>query len=726
MCFGDINYVHLVHPRGLGIPLTLLVFSENSPLKTCKFLHFRLEAVWHCRIFAIPIRGEKDAPNGSPMKTTAGLHWNPKPGVYGTPKGTPKNRSNVIRTQIKGMKTFIRCILFIASMAFSLGVQGQYADHRNRKVDSLEQVLKTQKLEEEDLYRVYDGLMNGYLQTDAEKSSHYAKLAIELAEKHKLYNALTDSWRVLGLQAYGACLYDSAQHCFDHALQATELMKHEKQYNEKDIDDNLSALYGTLGNLYNIQGKLHLALDYYQKALPIFQKHGWKESECILFYNVGELYLELANYKAAEDNYQKALNVGHQTGDSLMVSGPYSGLAMTALNAGEYQKALEYAQKSIVYYQNHADEELESLLDSYVLFSRIYHLGFKDLDTAQQYMSKALVLAAKTDSPTNASDAYAQQASLCLERKEWNLAVEWARKALDTNDQDPQHNIGLYKTLSQAYSALGNTAEAQHYINLLHDTMEEQSTTKYQSALSEMEVRYQTLEKEAQLRDLEQRHRMSQLQNWLYIILIVILVIAVAVIMQVGKQRRRISNMQARMEGEAEERTRLGRDLHDRLGGLLTSIHMQSEDENIQELSKQATEEMRRVAHHLMPASLKEKGLATALRDFCRVNPIVSFSHHGQDLRLQEQQEVMLYCATHELVNNALKHAQASHIMVQLMMDEEFAAVIVADDGKGFDPETVEKNMGLRNIRERVELQQGRMNISSSPSGTEINIEIPL
>lgn len=623
------------------------------------------------------------------------------------------------------MKTYTYFALIVSMLSMPACLFAEYADHRNRHVDSLEQVLKTQKLDGEDLMKVYSGLMNGYLQTDAGKSSHYAKLGIELAEKNNLHDGLCESWRTLGLQAYGACLYDSAQHCFDHALQATEQMKGDKRYTESDIDDNLSALYGTLGNLYNIQGKLHLALDYYQKALPIFQKHGWKESECILYYNVGELYLELSNYDAAEDNYSKALEVGQQTGDSLMVSGPYSGLAMTALNAGEYEKALEYAQNSIVYYQDHADEELENLLDSYVLFSRIYQLGFKDLDTAQQYMSKALLLAAKTESPTNASDAYAQQASLCLERKEWNLAVEWARKALDTNDQDPQHNIGVYKTLAHAYSALGNTVEAQRNIDLLYDTMEEQSTTKYQSALSEMEVRYQTLEKEALLRDLEQRHRLTKMQNWLYLVLIVILVIAVVVIVLLGKQRRRISNMLSRMEGEAEERTRLGRDLHDRLGGLLTSIHMQSEDANIQELSKQATEEMRRVAHHLMPASLKEKGLATALRDFCRVNPIVSFAHHGQDLRLPEQQEVMLYCATHELVNNALKHAQASRILVQLMIDEEYAAVIVADNGKGFDPDAASKNMGLRNIRERVELQDGRMNISSSPSGTEINLEIP-
>ncbi len=620
----------------------------------------------------------------------------------------------------------IRCVFILLLYTLSLSsLHAQYSDHRNRHVDSLEQVLVDRHLEGEQLFLVYDGLMNGYLQTDGDKSSLYAMKGIEVAEKHKLYRGLCHSWRVLGLNAYGRCDYDSAQHCFDKALQVAERMRGDKRYTDENVDDALSSLYGTLGNLYNMQGKLHLALDYYQKALPIFRRNGWKESECILYYNVGELYLELSNFDAAEENYQKALNVGLQTGDSLMICGPCSGLAMTALNAGHYETALNYALRSIEYYKAHPEEELEGLLDGYVLLSRIYHLGYNDLPTAQQYIAEALKLAEIADAPSNESDAFAQQASLCLARKEWTKAIEWSRRALAANDQDPQHNIGVFKTLAEAYAATGNAAETQHYINSLYDIMEEQSTTKYQSALSEMEVRYQTLEKEAQLRDLEQRHRVSQLQNWLYLFLIAVLIIAVLVIIQVSRQRRRISNMQSRMQGEADERTRLGRDLHDRLGGILTSIRLQTNEEQIQELSRQATEEMRRVAHHLLPASLKQYGLATALRDFCRVNPIVSFSHHGQDLRLPEQQELMLYCATHELVNNALKHSQATHIIVQLMIDEEYAAVIVADDGKGFAPETESKSMGLCNIRERVELQQGRMSISSSSSGTEINIEIP-
>ncbi len=608
-------------------------------------------------------------------------------------------------------------------------VLAQYADHRNRKVDSLEHVLKTQKLESSKLFEVYEGLMYGYLQTNGDRSAMYAKKSIALAEEAKLHGGLCEAWRILGLNAYGRCDYDSALHCFGHALDAIELMKDEKRFTESEIDNHLSALYGTLGNLYNIQGKLHLALDYYQKALPIFQRHGWKESETLLYYNVGELYLELGNDKAAADNYRKALKAGEETKDSLIMALPCSGIAMTLLNEGKYKEALHYAERHREYFVHHPAEEQEALLDNYVLTSRIYQLGFKNLAKAQEFMDKALDICQVANGPTNASDAYAQQASLCLERKEWRQAAAWAHKALEANDQDPQHNIGVYETLAEAYAGVGDIDKAHLYIEKLHDTMQEQSTTRYQSALSEMEVRYKTLEKEAQLRDMEQKHRMSRMQNWILLGLIMLLAIAVVVIIIVARQRHRITAMRSRLMGEADERTRLGRDLHDRLGGLLTAIRLQARDKEVEALSLQAAEEMRRVAHHLMPVSLKEYGLVRALSDFCHVHPTVNFIHHGQEGRLTEQQEVMLYCATLELVNNALRYAEASHIMVQLFMDNDYTAIIVSDNGKsplqlpqGEEPKT---GSGLRNIRERAELMGGRMSISSTSEGTEINVEIP-
>ncbi|MCQ2196907.1 MAG: tetratricopeptide repeat protein [Bacteroidaceae bacterium] len=600
-----------------------------------------------------------------------------------------------------------------------------YSDHRNRKVDSLENVLKTKQLEPEELARVYDQLMNGYLQTNEERSIMYAKKGLELAGKHDFRKLHCDSWRIIGLHAYGNASYDSAQHCFQRALDGIEQLRGDKRYDEVDIDDELSMLYGTMGNLYNIQGQLHLALDYYQKALPIFKKHEWKQSETLLYYNVGELYLELGNNKAAEENYKNAYEVALTTHDSLMVATASSGLAMSLLNDGKREDALRFAHKSLEYFNNHKDEEVVAVLDGYVLISRIYLEGYDDIGKAQEYMEKALELTGEIDAPTNLSDAYLLQADILLRRHDGKGAVAWGQKALEANDQDPQHNIGVYLVLAKAYAALGDAEQAQTYITKLHRQMEEQSTGKYQSALSEMEVRYQTLEKEAELKELEQQQRITRIYLIVLIVALVLVLAGVAVFFYIQRQRHRMARMQARLAGEAEERTRLGRDLHDRLGGLLTAIRMKTDGTEVSDLSMQATEEMRRIAHHLMPASLKDKGLVTALRDFCRVHPTVKFSFHGMDDRLPEQHEVVVYCAVHEMVNNALKYAEASHIMVQLMMDEEYVAVIVADNGKGFDTSAHEEGMGIHNIRERVEMLDGRLSISSSPSGTEVNIELP-
>ena len=97
------------------------------------------------------------------------------------------------------MKTSVICVIFFVLSFLPNDLHAEYTDHRNRNVDSLEHVLKTQKLKGEDLFSVYRGLMNGYMQIDSKKSSHYAMLGVELAEKNHLYGGLYESWRVLGL-----------------------------------------------------------------------------------------------------------------------------------------------------------------------------------------------------------------------------------------------------------------------------------------------------------------------------------------------------------------------------------------------------------------------------------------------------------------------------------------------------------------------------------------------
>lgn len=137
--------------------------------------------------------------------------------------------------------------------------------------------------------------------------------------------------------------------------------------------------------------------------------------------------------------------------------------------------------------------------------------------------------------------------------------------------------------------------------------------------------------------------------------------------------------------------------------------------------------ELRRIAHHLMPESLQQRGLKTALADFCKSMPLVNFAYYGSDERLDEQMEMMIYRIVHELVNNAMKHSGATEILVQVMRETDYIAFTVRDNGCGFTSADENKGMGLHNIRDRVACCGGRILIDSRlGEGTEINVDFEL
>jgi signal transduction histidine kinase len=209
------------------------------------------------------------------------------------------------------------------------------------------------------------------------------------------------------------------------------------------------------------------------------------------------------------------------------------------------------------------------------------------------------------------------------------------------------------------------------------------------------------------------------------------------------EQEKQLVATQAVLDGETIERMRLARDLHDGLGGLLSATQLSLADlkknvnptgDNTARFNKtfgmldQSMREMRRVAHHLMPDSLSRYGLKTALSDFCNTIPSVAFSYYGADNhRFDRNLEVVVYRIAHELINNSLKHADATHILVQIVQEAHRIALTVQDNGTGFDPETVTSGMGLHNIRTRVALLGGTINMrSSTEEGTEIDVEFKI
>lgn len=208
------------------------------------------------------------------------------------------------------------------------------------------------------------------------------------------------------------------------------------------------------------------------------------------------------------------------------------------------------------------------------------------------------------------------------------------------------------------------------------------------------------------------------------------------------ERRQRITSL---IDGQEIEKRRFARELHDSLGQMLTatvhhlrSLKKQGELNEKQKitlaetelLSQKVIEETRRISKNLMPAVLEDFGLFSALQNLVDSigESIPSITFVGKDtLRLRIEDEIALYRIAQEALNNAIKHANAKTITIQLSDDSNETVLSVTDNGEGFDVNLIDigKGNGLSNMRQRAEIIGAKFELlSSAKNGTEIKVSL--
>jgi len=207
-------------------------------------------------------------------------------------------------------------------------------------------------------------------------------------------------------------------------------------------------------------------------------------------------------------------------------------------------------------------------------------------------------------------------------------------------------------------------------------------------------------------------------------------------------------NERARELSVAEERTRLARELHDSATQTLFSLSLAAESaaavagpdpavrehlDRVRELSGAALAELRSLVDTLRPADIEADGLAVALRRrvdlLRRVHDVpLALSVRGPAPRDRTVERELFRVAT-EAVSNALQHAGASRISVELDTRGDPVRLVVADDGDGFDLAATlraSRRLGLVSMRERAEALGGVLHVDTAPgSGTRVVLEVP-
>jgi len=218
--------------------------------------------------------------------------------------------------------------------------------------------------------------------------------------------------------------------------------------------------------------------------------------------------------------------------------------------------------------------------------------------------------------------------------------------------------------------------------------------------------------------------------------------------LQEAYERLETYSAQAEELAAIEERTRLARDLHDSVTQTLFGLTLTTEAaaralgqgqlelariqiRDVQETARQALAELRLLVFELRPARLAQEGLTASLQARleaveARAGLTTDFVVEGDD-RLPQIVEVELDWIAQEALNNALKHAHAQHISVQLFLLGSPATLTIADDGIGFSPGASHAGgLGLRGMAERAARLGGQLTIVSQPGeGTRVQATVP-
>ncbi len=211
--------------------------------------------------------------------------------------------------------------------------------------------------------------------------------------------------------------------------------------------------------------------------------------------------------------------------------------------------------------------------------------------------------------------------------------------------------------------------------------------------------------------------------------------------------------LESALEVQEVERVRIAKDLHDEVGAILSATKMSynqflrkiNSTAEIAEMGQQTKAlldesigHVRRISKELVPSTLEEFGLMSAIDEFIQKIHLASgvlfvFSHEGIEAnqRFDRKVELTIYRIAQELVNNALKHAEAEQITLKLAIEVNKIIFIFTDNGIGFDLERVRKDpksgLGMRNIESRLSVINGHFDMKSVlGQGTNTVVEIPI
>lgn len=555
----------------------------------------------------------------------------------------------------------------------------------------------------------------------------------------------------------------------DHQLYLNDIKTSQKLFratlnraNQLNHTQIIPDIYGHIARMYYYMGEVDSS--FYYRLEAVRQYEAMNE-----FGKAGIEYAELG-YQYKRINLDKAFEYMRNGILWLQEARDSSGLANVYNNFGVLFEMKQSIDSALYYYEASLAYK-ESLNDSLGIPYSLENIALiqvmnKQFKLAENNLQKALDYRLKLNDKQGLLGNYINLAELYMNKNNYNVSIAYLNQALTMESEigQPYAAQYCYEKLTEVYRRIGDYKRAldSHIrFTAIKDSLSNERNIKNVETLT---IQYETEKKEKEIKLLSVENQLKEAEinnanNRFYASLggIGLIMLTVFLLFNRYKHKQRATlaeekalnqkvGFRSLIEGEEKERKRIAQELHDGLGQLLSTARLNvsaMEDgvgdvvtkqwENSIKLIDEAVNEVRHISHNMMPNALISIGFEAAIKEQIHIiNDAGKVQVHADlpddKINIPESEAIALYRVIQEVLNNALKYAEARNIWLKIEKNDSIH-ISIKDDGKGFDRNLIRNSNGIgwRNIKSRIEILNGELEIRSELGvGSEISMKLAI
>lgn len=634
-----------------------------------------------------------------------------------------------------------RFLFLFGLIALSLKSTGQIQS----KVDSL-QILLRQSSRPVDQINLYNDLVEQYAEANLDSALKYARLMHRVAKETKDQKLIARALRINGLAYDFHYKFDSAHYFYNQSLALSAALGDSTE---------IAGTTFNIGVLYYFENNFAQALEKFKQAEILFRQLKLDSKLAKLYNNMGVIYRKNKQYESAIDSYMQSLAIKEKANDTKGILNTLTNLSALHVYAEQYEKGKVFSKRAV--------ELALQVGDSLAYESELINLGVNTFHTGKPQQAIAILTEAeqklqKRNLPILLAECRINLADINISLKQFKLAEVYLNKLkLMLAESTAEVVSTYYKLEARYYQEVGNFkaafASQANYIEAREVHLNEQ----IQERTKEFEVRFQSEQKERQIASLEVQKQADALQlsqqanqRNLFIASTLGLVIISGLIFFQFRQKNKSNKLLTEKNeviGKAlEDRETLLREIHHRVKNNLQIIssllNLQSralEDKVAQGAVVESKNRVKSMA--LIHEQLYQQELLTGVTMATYIQQLanslaqsygvddekVEIKINADEISLDVDTAIPIGLILNELISNAIKYAfedKGGKLEISFKQINSKLELIVADNGKGFRPETENTgSFGLKLVHSLARKLRAEVNINAQ-AGTRVELLI--